>query len=275
MKYMLLTYIQESDWDPGERDACAAEAWKKCEELATSGRFVDASPLKSVDIATSLRVRDGKRQITDGPFAETTEQLGGYFLVEMDNLDEVIEFAASLPMAEKATIEIRPLDSIPGAESTPTKEGLSFSRLVDVSPDFLYRAWTEPELLKQWFCPSPWKVVEADLDPKSGGRFNTVMEGPNGERMESFGVYLEVTPGKKVAFTDAFREGWIPNGDPFFAAQVSFDNEGVRTRYSARADHWTDEAEAKHKAMGFEPGWNTALDQLIELAESQQSNLEK
>lgn len=114
MKYMLLTYIKESEWAPGEREACAAEAWERCKELDASGQFIDASPLKSVDLATSLRVRNGKRMFTDGPFAETTEQLGGYFLIEVDNLDDAIDFAASLPMAEKATIEIRPLDVIPG-----------------------------------------------------------------------------------------------------------------------------------------------------------------
>ena len=76
-----------------------------------------------------------------------------------------------------------------------------------------------------------------------------------------------MVPGEKVVFTDAFREGWVPSGEPFFAGTITFTKEGDKTRYTARGEHWTDEAEAKHKKMGFEAGWNAALDQLIALGE--------
>ena len=267
MKYMLLIYGEEDSYTPEEREQCMVDSMKLCEELDAQGKWIDSSPLRSITTATCVRVRNDKRQVTDGPFAETTEQLGGYYLIDVENLDEAIDFAAKIPPAKKGTVEIRPLDTLPGVEETPEKSGLSITRLVDLPAEVLYRGWTDPELLKKWFCPAPWKVTHAELDPRPGGRFNTVFEGPNGERMENHGVYLEVIPGEKVVFTDAFREGWVPNGEPFFAGTVTFTKEGDKTRYTARGDHWTDEAEAKHKKMGFEHGWNAALDQLIALGE--------
>lgn len=266
MKYMLLIYGKENSYTPEEREQCMVDSMQLCEELDAQGKWLDSSPLRSISTATCLRVRNGKRQVTDGPFAETTEQLGGYYLIDVDNLDEALDFAAKLPPAKKGTVEIRPLEPLPGVEETAEKSGLTITRVVDLPAEILYRGWTDPELMKKWFCPAPWKVTEADLDPRAGGRFNTVMEGPNGERVENQGVYLEVIPGEKVVFTDAFREGWIPNSEPFFAGTVSFTKEGDKTRYTARAEHWTNQAEAKHKKMGFEPGWNTALDQLVEVA---------
>jgi hypothetical protein len=90
-----------------------AESTAICHELADQGKFVSASPLHPVAMATSIRIRGGKRQITDGPFAETTEQLGGYYIVDVDDLDEAIAIASKLPPAKKGTVEIRPLFDLP------------------------------------------------------------------------------------------------------------------------------------------------------------------
>src|SRR6476620_8927367 len=97
MKYMMLVYGPENNWTEKERADCMVESTKLCHELASQGRFVAASPLHSVTTATSVRVRGGSRYITDGPFAETTEQLGGYFIVDVANLDEAIAIAARIP----------------------------------------------------------------------------------------------------------------------------------------------------------------------------------
>jgi hypothetical protein len=116
MKYMLLIYSKESDYTEGERAECMAESTAICHDLQTEGKFLGASPLHSVTTATSLRVRDGKRLITDGPFAETTEQLGGYYIIDVRNLDEAIAIASRLPPVKKGTVEIRPifeLDNLP------------------------------------------------------------------------------------------------------------------------------------------------------------------
>lgn len=109
MKYMLLVYGEESAWTEAERAECMSESVALCHELQAKGQYLDASPLHSVTAATSLRIREGKRLITDGPFAETTEQLGGYYLIDVANLDEAIAVASRLPPAKKGTVEIRPI----------------------------------------------------------------------------------------------------------------------------------------------------------------------
>jgi hypothetical protein len=114
MKYMLLVYMEENAMNSTEREACYVESTRLCRDLAAKGEFVAANPLHPVATATSVKVREGKRLVTDGPFAETREQLGGYFLIEAQNLDEAIGIAAKIPGSRKGTIEIRPVLDIPG-----------------------------------------------------------------------------------------------------------------------------------------------------------------
>lgn len=109
MKYMLLIYSCEDGWTDAERQECICDSTQICHELAAEGKFVAASPLHPVSAATSIRVRDGKKQVTDGPFAETTEQLGGYYIVDVENLDEALAIASRLPPAKKGTVEVRPI----------------------------------------------------------------------------------------------------------------------------------------------------------------------
>lgn len=117
MKYMLLIYAAEQCWTEDERKKCMIESMAICKELEAEGKWIASSPLHSVETATSVRVRDGRRQITDGPFAETTEQLGGYYIIDVENLDEAIAIAARIPPAKKGTVEIRPICPLP--ESAP------------------------------------------------------------------------------------------------------------------------------------------------------------
>ena len=114
MKYMMLVYGVEGAMTEEEHAVCIAESTKLCHELGAQGRFLGASPLHPVATATCVRVRDGNRLITDGPFAETTEQLGGYFMVEAENLDEAIAIAGRIPGARKGTVEIRPVFNLAG-----------------------------------------------------------------------------------------------------------------------------------------------------------------
>jgi hypothetical protein len=118
MKYLLLIYMDEKAMNQAERADCYAESTQLCHDLQTKGQFLGANPLQSVSTATSLRVREGKRMVTDGPFAETREQLGGYFLVEAENLDSAIGIAARIPGARKGTVEIRPVLEISGLPKT-------------------------------------------------------------------------------------------------------------------------------------------------------------
>ena len=114
MKYMLLIYTDESAWTDEERKRCYAESTELTYKLHDSGKFLGANPLEPVATATSVRVREGKRLVTDGPFAETREQLGGYYLIEANNLDEAITVAGSIPGARKGTVEIRPVVELAG-----------------------------------------------------------------------------------------------------------------------------------------------------------------
>ncbi len=115
MKYLLLIYLDEQKpLSEAERQDCYAESTQLARELHSNGQFLSANPLHPTSMATSVRVRDGKRLVTDGPFAETREQLGGYFLIDAKDLDDALDVAARIPMARKGTVEVRPVIEIPG-----------------------------------------------------------------------------------------------------------------------------------------------------------------
>ncbi len=119
MKFMLLIYGAENAWSEAERNACYAESAQLARDLSVSGHYLGASPLKPVATATSVRVRDGKPIITDGPFAETREQLGGFFMIEARDHDEALQIAQRIPGAKIGTVEIRPVIEIPGLPGDP------------------------------------------------------------------------------------------------------------------------------------------------------------
>lgn len=117
MKYMLLIYSDENAWTKSEQERCLAESVQLTHQLDANGQYLGAAPLQPVAMATSVRIRDGKRLVTDGPFAETHEQLGGYFLIDAQDLDEAIAIAGRIPGARKGTVEIRPLLELSGLPS--------------------------------------------------------------------------------------------------------------------------------------------------------------
>jgi hypothetical protein len=114
VKYMMLVYMDEQAMDEAERQACYSESTRLAHDLQEKGQYVAASPLQRVETATSVRVREGRPLVTDGPFAETREQLGGFYIIDAENLDEAIAIAARIPPARKGTIEIRPVMELPG-----------------------------------------------------------------------------------------------------------------------------------------------------------------
>jgi hypothetical protein len=118
MKYMLLVYGDEKAWSDDYRQTCYAESLQLVEDLKASGQYLAASPLQPTCTARSVRVRDGRRLVTDGPFAETREQLGGYYLIDAKDLDEAIAIAGRIPPARNGTIEIRPVVELPGLPPT-------------------------------------------------------------------------------------------------------------------------------------------------------------
>lgn len=114
MKYLLLIYMDENVLSDAEREHCYGESAQLAQELHSKGQFVATAPLHPVATATSVQVRDGKSLITDGPFAETREQLGGFFLINAQDLDEAIAIAAQIPGARVGTVEIRPVVEVSG-----------------------------------------------------------------------------------------------------------------------------------------------------------------
>jgi hypothetical protein len=114
MKYMLLIYMGEGAMDEADREHCYVESTQLAHDLKAKGQYLAANPLQPVATATCIRLRDGKRLVTDGPFAETREQLGGYFLIDAKDLDEAMAVAARVPAARVGTVEIRPVVEIPG-----------------------------------------------------------------------------------------------------------------------------------------------------------------
>lgn len=143
---------------------------------------------------------------------------------------------------------------------------LTLGRVIAAPRRAVWRCWTEPELLKQWYCPKPWFVSEARIDLRTHGASHFVMNGPNGERHEWPGLYLEVVPFERLVFTDAFSSAWVPFGKPFMVGIVSFADHQDGTLYTARVRHWSEESAKEHLAMGFHEGWGAAAQQLEDLA---------
>jgi len=153
------------------------------------------------------------------------------------------------------------------AAASPSDRDLVLERIIDAPREPLYRCWTTPELLPQWFCPKPWTVSNVRMDVRTGGDTYLEMHGPNGEIVPQPGVYLEVIPNAKIVFTDAFTNTWTPSAKPFMVAIVTFEDLGEgKTRYRAIARHWSVEDKTAHEQMGFHEGWGIATDQLAALA---------
>lgn len=119
MQYMLLVYLDEQALNETEREECYVESTQLTQELNSRGQYLAAAPLHPTSTATSVRMRDGRRFVTDGPFAETREQLGGYFLIDAKDLDEAIGIAARIPAARRGTIEVRPVIELTGLPVQP------------------------------------------------------------------------------------------------------------------------------------------------------------
>ena len=146
---------------------------------------------------------------------------------------------------------------------------LVLTRIIDVPADKLFKCWTTPERMHEWFCPKPWYVSRAELDVRTGGSSLIVMNGPNGEEVANPGIYLEVVPNKRIVFTDAFTSAWAPSQKPFMVGIVEFEDLGDgTTRYTATARHWSVEDRKTHEQMGFQEGWGIVADQMAEVAKT-------
>jgi uncharacterized protein YndB with AHSA1/START domain len=156
-----------------------------------------------------------------------------------------------------ATLETQPADD----------RDLVLTRILNAPREACYRCWTEPELVKQWFAPKPYTTPVVEYDLRPGGASVIVMRSPEGQDMPNPGVFLEIVPNEKLVFTDAFGAGWKPSEKPFLTAVITFEDAGNgRTKYTARARHFTAADRDAHEKMGFHQGWGICADQLEALA---------
>lgn len=151
--------------------------------------------------------------------------------------------------------------------STPTPSiadrELILQRTLNAPREKVYRAWTDPELLKQWFAPKPFTTPVAELNVHPGGANLIVMRDPQGNDYPNRGVYLEVVPNERLVFTDAFVKAWEPSAKPFMTVTLTFEDAGGgKTLYTARVRHWSVEDCQAHEKMGFHQGWGQCADQL-------------
>jgi uncharacterized protein YndB with AHSA1/START domain len=151
---------------------------------------------------------------------------------------------------------------------------LVVERMLDAPPALVWKAWTTPEHLKQWWAPRPYQTPECAMDLRPGGGFYTRMTGPDGFNEAGTGCFLEVVEGEKVVWTSALGAGYRPNvadrtgcGAFFFTAVITFEDAGDgRTRYRALVLHANEADRETHEKMGFHDGWGTCADQLGEVA---------
>lgn len=149
--------------------------------------------------------------------------------------------------------------------ATTSDRDLILTRIIDAPPEKVFRAWTEPDLLKQWFAPLPWRTPVAETDVRPGRASLIVMRGPDGKEFPTRGVYLEVVKNQRLVFTDAYTKAWEPSEKPFMTVILTFENDGGKTRYTALVRHWTVDDREAHEKMGFHQGWGMCTDQLAAL----------
>lgn len=153
--------------------------------------------------------------------------------------------------------------------STDADLDLQISRVLRAPRAALWRAWTEPGLLRQWWCPKPWTTEVVAFDPRPGGAFHTLLRGPDGSTSDNPGCFLEVEPAACISFTTALVGGWRPARAPWITVTARFtleDEPGGGTRYLAVCMHPDTASRQRHEQMGFYEGWNVCIDQLDAVA---------
>jgi hypothetical protein len=246
---MLLVYGTEDGWTEDQRRACMIESLGLCDELAAQGKYLGASPLQSVTTAASVRVRDGRTLVTDGPFAETTEQLGGYYVLDLADLDEAIAVAARLPPTAKGTVEIRPLVALeglpPGRPLPAATGGGSRSPFLllcyddeavweTAGPEALAETRAEAAALARRFADEGRYLSASPLHPAAtatsvrvrGGR-RVITDGPFAETREVLGgYYLILAEDRATAIRLAARHPGARAGT--VEVRPLFDLSGLR-----------------------------------------------
>ena len=141
---------------------------------------------------------------------------------------------------------------------------LVLEREVDVPVELVWKAWTTPEHLREWFAPKPWSIIKCEIDLRIGGELAFTMASPEGQEYPNKRCYLDIVPNQRLIFTDTLQGGFRPSANPFFTATLELEKRGNGTLYKACAIHGNPDSRKKHEEMGFEHGWGTVLTQLVD-----------
>lgn len=141
---------------------------------------------------------------------------------------------------------------------------LVLERDIDVPVELVWKAWTTPSSLSEWFVPKPWTIASCEIDLRPGGTFATTMRSPEGDEFPNLGCYLEITPNERLVFTDTLLPGYRPSPKPYFTAVLELTPTGTGTHYRAIAIHGDEANRKSHEEMGFHDGWGTVVTQMVE-----------
>lgn len=141
---------------------------------------------------------------------------------------------------------------------------LVLERDLDVPVELVWKAWTTPEHLRQWFVPKPWTITACEIDLRPGGVMSSTMRSPEGQEFPNIGCYLEVVPNERLVWTDTLLPGYRPAPKPFFTAALLLEPTATGTRYTAIAIHGNEETRKSHEEMGFHDGWGTVVSQMVD-----------
>ena len=183
-----------------------------------------------------------------------------------DSAEECEKVRSFVPRCNEENLDRLEAELARMATEPAADRELVLTRLIDAPREKLFRAWTDPELIKQWFTPPPYVTTVAVLDVRPGGSSFIVMRGPDGTEIPNPGVYLEVVANERLVLTDAYTKAWVPSEKPFMTAVLTFEDEDGKTRYTARVLHWSAADREAHEKMGFHEGWGIATNQLAALA---------
>lgn len=156
-------------------------------------------------------------------------------------------------------------------KTTTSTQGrdLILTRVINAPREKVFKAWTDPDLLKRWFAPQPWTTPTVEIDVRAGGPALFVMSNPEGKEFPNRWVCLEAVENERLVFTDAFAKSWRPSDKPFMTVDLTFEDNGGKTKYTALVRHWTDADREAHEKMGFHGGWAMCTEQLAALVGGQ------
>lgn len=261
MRFICLGYLEESKWDAlaeAERRSIIEHCHAYDDDLKAGGHFLGKEALKGARDAVTLRIYQKQVVVTDGPYAETKEQLGGILFLEARDLNHAIALMSCHPGARVGTFEIRPLDETIHSMSNPASDQtIDFTHDFAAPPARVYAAWTDPARLPRWWGPDedgrPFTVTRCDLQPQKGGRYRVVMRSPGGETFVSRGMYQEVVPGERLIFTFAWEEDGILGHQTLVRLTFTPAGEGTNLRFE-QGTFPSRDARDSH-----ESGWREAL----------------